>query len=124
MKAIVEDEDNEVENGDGDDEDDSSDEDWGKNVEEEAVEEVEEVMDLDEEDEEEDVVKRSKWKGGEKGRLRKRKASEGEKLGSAKKKKEGFKFSLMEPTSNNAESKMEYYICMYFIGLFGDKMLG
>ena len=46
----------------------------------------------------------------------------GGELGSTKKNKEGFKFSLMEPTSNNAESKMEYYICMYFIGLFGDKM--
>ena len=57
VKAIVEDEDNKVENGDGDDDDDFSDEDWGKNVEEEAIEEVDEVMDLDEEDEEEDVVK-------------------------------------------------------------------
>ena len=57
VKAIVKDEDDKVENGDGDDDDDFSDEDWGKNVEEEAIEEVEEVMDLDEEDEEEDVVK-------------------------------------------------------------------
>ena len=86
MKAIVEDEDDKVKNGDGDDDDDDddddfSDEDWGKNVEEEAIEEVEEVMDLDEEDEEEDVVKGSKWKGGEKGGLRKRKASEGENWG-------------------------------------------
>ena len=80
-------------------EDDSSDEDWGKNVGEEAVEEV---MDLDEE-EEEDVVK-GKGSKGKRG-LRKRKASEGEKLGSAKKNKGGFKFSLLDPTSNNAESK-------------------
>lgn len=65
--------------------DDSSDEDWGKN-----------------EEEEEDVVKRSKGRRGEKW---KRKASEGDKLGSAKKNKGGFKFSLVEPTSNNAESK-------------------
>lgn len=63
---------------------DSSDEDWGKN-----------------EEEEEDVVKRSKGRRGEKW---KRKASEGDKLGSAKKNKGGFKFSLVEPTSNNAES--------------------
>ena len=82
-------------------EDDSSDEDWGKNVGEEAVEEVEEVMDLDEEEEEEDVVKGSKGKRGEKCGSRKRKASEGP----AKKNKGGFKFSLVEPTSNNAESK-------------------
>ena len=95
VKAVVEDED------DSGDEDDSSDEDWGKNVGEEAVEEVEEVMDLDEEEEEEDVVKGSKGKRGEKCGSRKRKASEGP----AKKNKGGFKFSLVEPTSNNAESK-------------------
>lgn len=93
VKAVVEDE----ENGG----DDSSDEDWGQNVGEEAVEEV---MDLDEE-EEEDVVKGSKGKGGEKCGSRKRKSSEGEKLGSAKKNKGGFKFSLVQPTSNNVESK-------------------
>ena len=100
VKAVVEDDDED----DSGDEDDSSDEDWGKNVGEEAVEEVEEVMDLDEE-EEEDVVKGSKGKRGEKCGSRKRKASEGEKLGPAKKNKGGFKFSLVEPTSNNAESK-------------------
>ncbi|XP_050266514.1 DNA mismatch repair protein MSH6 isoform X2 [Quercus robur] len=86
VKAVVE------------DEDDSSDEDWGKNVGEEAVEEV---MDLDEE-EEEDVVK-GKGSKGKRG-SRKRKASEGEKLGSAKKNKGAFQFSLLVPTSNNAES--------------------
>lgn len=91
VKAVVEEEDEE--NGG----DDSSDEDWGQNA-------VEEVMDLDEE-EEEDVVKGSKGKGGEKCGSRKRKSSEGEKLGSAKKNKGGFKFSLVQPTSNNAESK-------------------
>ena len=96
VKAVVEDDDED----DSGDEDDSSDEDWGKNVGEEAVEEVEEVMDLDEE-EEEDVVKGSKGKRGEKCGSRKRKASEGP----AKKNKGGFKFSLVEPTSNNAESK-------------------
>nr|POF21381.1 hypothetical protein CFP56_38551 [Quercus suber] len=60
----------------------------------EAVEIAEEEMDVKgiKPDEEEDVVKGSKWKGGEKGRLKKRKASEGEKLGSAKKNKEGFNF--------------------------------
>lgn len=93
VKAVVEEEDEEEENGG----DDSSDEDWGQNA-------VEEVMDLDEE-EEEDVVKGSKGKGGEKCGSRKRKSSEGEKLGSAKKNKGGFKFSLVQPTSNNVESK-------------------
>lgn len=89
VKAVVEEEDEEEENGG----DDSSDEDWGQNA-------VEEVMDLDEE-EEEDVVKGSKGKGGEKCGSRKRKSSEG----SAKKNKGGFKFSLVQPTSNNVESK-------------------
>nr|XP_023894914.1 DNA mismatch repair protein MSH6 [Quercus suber] len=91
VEIVEEEKDKAVQRRRGEDGDDSSDEDWGKN---------EEVMDLDEE-EEEDVVKRSKGRRGEKW---KRKASEGEKLGSAKKNKGGFKFSLVEPTSNNAES--------------------
>jgi DNA mismatch repair protein MSH6 len=102
-RVVVEDE--EVES---DGHDDSSDEDWGKNVEEDVVEDGEEDMDLEEENE---GVKGSKAKPDG---LKKRKVSEGERLGSAKKNKNGsgggvtvggvgkggWKVSSVEPAGN------------------------
>ncbi|KAF5455366.1 hypothetical protein F2P56_024955 [Juglans regia] len=116
-KVVVEDK--EVENveetddisGGGDD--DSSDEDWGKNMEEEVIEDGGEDMHLEEDEENEGLTKpKGKLRGNGSG-SRKRKVSEGEKLGSTKKSKNGgggqdtckggFKISLTE-TLSNAES--------------------
>lgn len=104
-KVVVEDEDLESDGGGVDGHDDSSDEDWGKNVEEEVVEDGEEDMDLEEEDE---GVKGSK---GKRDGLKKRKVGEGQK-GSTKKSKNGsggggggvgkggLKVSSVEPAGN------------------------
>jgi DNA mismatch repair protein MSH6 len=106
-KVVVEDEEVESDGGGVDGHDDSSDEDWGKNVEEEVVEDGEDDMDLEEEEDE--GVKASK---GKRDGLKKRKVSEGEKLGSAKKSKNGsggggggvgkggLKVSSVEPAGN------------------------
>ncbi|XP_062143527.1 DNA mismatch repair protein MSH6 [Alnus glutinosa] len=110
-KVVVEDEEVESDGGGVDGHDDSSDEDWGKNVEEEVVEDGEDDMDLEEEEDE--GVKASK---GKRDGLKKRKVSEGEKLGSAKKSKNGsggggggvgkggLKVSSVEPAGNGGKA--------------------